>query len=169
MGIGAVAGDHGRIVNQRSAEVGVEIQRYRDRHLGRGGTDACQQFAFGIRIALGHHGAVQVQHHGIAARAHRLDNAGRHRLECLCGHHATGHRVRHQGHHELVALAAYQVDERGRGAVGALARTHRVVAVERASGAAAVERAQWRGNRRKGIGFMPHQGNDKTHGLAPTA
>ena len=153
MRIGAIARDDGGALDHGVGHLGVEIERHRDRHVGRDPADAIEQLAFAVVIVLGDHGAVQGQQHGVAALLDLLDDGRRHLLVGGLGHQTRGMgRGRHR-HGEFSAGLARDFDEAAQGSVGAFgfldgART--------AQGAGAGERFDRGRQRRERIRLVHH-------------
>ena len=67
MRIGAVAGDHRRVVDHRRRRGWRACRGDRDRRLRIDRADAAQEFALAVLQALGDHRAVQVEHDAVEA------------------------------------------------------------------------------------------------------
>ncbi len=65
--IKVVAGDDRRELDDVVVDIGVHVERERDRHLGVDGADAAQQLALAILHMLGDHRAVQIEHQAVEA------------------------------------------------------------------------------------------------------
>ena len=166
--IGAVAGDDVGALDQRRAEVAVEVQRDRDRHLRCDLADPAQQLGFAVVVSLHHHRAVQVEHHRVAAPGHGGDDRVGHRVEGL----PVGGRARRgigvDRHVDLAAGVGRRFQEGGKGDVGAgigvdgaPAGQHRAVGrVER--GSPREEGRERCRHRREGIGFVQHACDDES-------
>jgi hypothetical protein len=86
MRVGAIAGHHRRVVDDRVVEVGVHVERHRDRRRRVDRADAAQQFPLTVFQALGDHRAVQIEHDaviaaGLAPLGDRLADHAGHVLE----------------------------------------------------------------------------------------
>ncbi len=81
MRIGAIAGHHRRVVDDRVIEVGVHVERHRDRRRRVDRADPAQQLPLAVLEAFRDHRAVQIEHDAvIAALAHRLADCPGHLL-----------------------------------------------------------------------------------------
>ena len=157
--IGLVAGDHGGVVDQRAGQVGVIVERDRDRHLRRDAAQALHDLAFGVVAILDHHGAVQIEEDGIAPRSHRVFQRLYQRLEGRPRRLVRGPRFGRDRRHDLGLLAPREIEVRGHRRIGALEAGTRFLAVR---GTFAVpERGQWRGKRRERVGLVLDEADDE--------
>jgi hypothetical protein len=163
MRVGLVAGDHRAAFGHAVVEVGVHVECHADRHAGRDGADAAQQFAFAVLVGLRHHRAVQVQQHRVAALGHGRADALGDVLEGGVVHQAAGMGRGGDGHVVVGAGGFGQIDEGGDGRSGAAVGRDRGFALGRQVGAGGKPR-QRRGHRREGVRFMLHLGDDELHG-----
>ncbi len=81
VGVSAIAGDNGGVVDHDRRQVGMKIQGHGDGYPRCDGTDTAQQLALAVVVILGHHGTMQIQHDAVAAQPHGLANTVRHLVE----------------------------------------------------------------------------------------
>ncbi|MNV69869.1 hypothetical protein D3C71_1628010 [compost metagenome] len=157
--IGLEADDDIGVGHHLGRDVAVQVQRDRDRHVGRLLAQALQQVAFAVVGAFDRHGAVQVQqdraapsragHDVVAELAIRL------RVHPAAGISGGGHRRDHRR-----AVRLRKVDERRHGRALAL-----VLFIGRCAkgGAVVAERRQWRRHGRERIGLVVQAGDHDFH------
>ncbi len=168
MGIGAITGQHRAIFHHGRVQIAVHVQGDGDGKIGRDGADAAQQLALAVVEAFRHHGAVQVQHGGIAAGRHRIHDVSRHGFEGVVRYRAGGAGIGGDGGCHLPAFL-FADGEKGidAGAGAAKGAGHAFAPGQRAP--AARETRQRCRHRREGVGFVLHHGDDDLHASSSTA
>ena len=119
MGIGAIAGHDGDVIDHDSRQVGMEIKRHGDGDIRRGGPDAAQQLALAVVMGFRHHGAVQIQHDAVASRPDRITDCIRHFIKGGLVHGAGWIGIGDHGHGVFGPFPFRDVHIGGDGVVGA--------------------------------------------------
>ena len=162
MRIGAVAGECRRQQRQVARQVGVEVERDRNRQVRRFGPDAAQQLALAVVEALRHHRAVEVEEERVAALPDRLQHGVGDEVENVVRRGRARMRVRRNRHGERRTLALGDVDIGGERIVGAAIDAHGLFAprgpVRRTDAPEGGNRG-WHG--REGVGLVAHQRRDE--------
>ncbi len=161
--IGLVSGDDVAVAHHALGDVGVQVQRHRDRRARRDGADFLEQRAFAIVGAVRHHhGAVQVEQYGIATLGHLVANCVADAVIGVAVHRTA--RIRPGGDRSghLGAELLGEIQERRHGHAFALHRLEGIATEVRTLRPELLPRC-W--HRREGVGLVLHLGNDEFHFL----
>jgi hypothetical protein len=141
----------------------VHVERHADRHVGRDAAYAREELALAVVVALGDHGAVQVEEHRVAALHHGVQDPARHVFVGRALHRTARRRAAGDRQHDFGAGFFRELDEGADPRARALERRADFLPLQRRRAPASKAR-QVRGHRRESVGFVLHLGNDEAHG-----
>ena len=162
--VGLVADEGGAVLDHRGGQVAVEVAGDRDGQAGGDVAHPPQQLALAVERVLGHHRAVEIEKHRVAAARHRVADQLRHPLVGVLAHRSRGHRLRRERGDDLRASLPGERHVRGDRHAGAgVCVLHRFADVC----APRLEPRPVGDDGREGVGLVLHHRDDDAHDRHP--